>query len=315
MALRRMNSPLRHVVVRVLMLLALGWMGWLIWRNWPAVAGMASTARWGLLALALLALALANIGMSVVFAGFVSRASGDSMPMARVAGTFLLSQVAKYVPGKIWSVAMQAAMLQSPKATKGVLLANVELTIVNLLLVSGAGMAFWAWTRVGALPALAVFVATWCLAGWACRLNSVRAIGAVVGRFTPRFGQMLSPPPGERETSGVGRHAGLLLFLSMYCLGWWLLVMGATTLDARACMGVVAALSLSYIIGVVSPMPAGVGAREGAIVLLAPAVGVSHASMAAIAIASRVAMLALDAIVAVVGAVLLVLDRRKRGRA
>jgi len=310
-----MNSSLRHVVVRALMLLALVWMGWLIWKNWPAVTGMASTAQWGLLALALVALALANIGMALVFAGFVSRASGGSMPTVRVAGTFLLSQIAKYVPGKIWSVAMQAAMLQSPKATRGVLLANIELTIVNLLLVSGAGMAFWAWTLLGAMVALVVFVATWGIAEWACRLNSVRLMGAVVGRFAPRFGQMLSPPSGEREKSDVGRHAGLLLFLSMYCLGWWLLVMGATTLDARACMEVVAALSLSYIIGVVSPMPAGVGAREGVIVLLAPAVGVSHASMAAIAIASRAAMLALDAIVAVVGAMLLLLDRYKRGRA
>ncbi len=210
---------------------------------------------------------------------------------------------------------MQAAMLQSPKATKGVLLANIELTIVNLLLVSGAGVAFWAWTRLGATVALVVFMATWCIAGWACRLNSIRLMGAVVGRFAPRFRHMLSPPSGEREKSGVGRHAGLLLFLSMYCVGWWLLVMGATTLDARVCMEVVAALSLSYIIGVVSPMPAGVGAREGAIVLLAPAVGVSHASMAAIAIATRVAMLALDAIIGVVGAILLVLDRYKRRRA
>lgn len=310
-----MNSSLRHVVVRALMLLALTWMGWLIWKNWPAVAGMASTAQWGLLALALVALALANVGMALVFAGFVSRASGDQVPTVRVVGTFLLSQIAKYVPGKIWSVAMQAAMLQSPKATKGVLLANIELTIVNLLLVSGAGMAFWIWTRLGAMVALVVFVATWSIAGWACRLNSIQLMGAVVGRFAPRLGQMLSPPSGEREKSGVGRYAGLLLFLSMYCVGWWLLVMGATTLDARVCMEVVATLSLSYIIGVVSPMPAGVGAREGAIVLLAPAVGVSHASMAAIAIATRVAMLALDAIIGVVGAILLVLDRYKRGRA
>ncbi len=310
-----MNSFLRHVVVRALMLLALTWMGWLIWKNWPAVAGMASTAQWGLLALALVALALANVGMALVFAGFVSRASGDQVPTVRVVGTFLLSQIAKYVPGKIWSVAMHAAMLQSPKATKGVLLANIELTIVNLLLVSGAGVAFWAWTRLGATVALVVFMATWCIAGWACRLNSIRLMGAVVGRFAPRFRHMLSPPSGEREKSGVGRHAGLLLFLSMYCVGWWLLVMGATTLDARVCMEVVAALSLSYIIGVVSPMPAGVGAREGAIVLLAPAVGVSHASMAAIAIATRVAMLALDAIIGVVGAILLVLDRYKRRRA
>lgn len=296
------------------MLLALCWMGWLIWKNWPAILRMALTAHWGLLAWALVALILANVGMALIFAGFVSRASGTAMSTAQVTGTFLLSQVAKYVPGKIWGVAMQAAMLQSPKATKGVLFANIELTIINLLLVTGAGIAFWTWARLGAMAALAALVATWCIAGWACRLNSVRTIGAVVGRFAPRIGQMLSPPVGESEKSSLGRHAGLLLFLSMYCLGWWLLVLGVTTLDARVCMEVVAALSLSYIIGVVSPMPAGVGAREGAIVLLAPAVGVSHGSMAAIAVASRAAMLALDAIIAAVGAMLLVLDQCKKGR-
>ena len=297
------------------MLLALCWMGWLIWKNWPAILRMALTAHWGLLAWALVALVLANVGMALIFAGFVSRASGTVMSTAQVAGTFLLSQVAKYVPGKIWSVAMQAAMLQSPRATKGVLLANIELMIVNLLLVTGAGIAFWTWTRLGAVAAFAVLGATWCIAGWACRLNSVRVIGAVVARLAPRIGQMLSPPVGEGDKSSVGRYAGLLLFLSMYCLGWWLLVFGATTLDARVCMEIVAALSLSYVIGVVSPMPAGVGAREGAIILLAPAVGLSHESMAAIAVASRVAMLALDAIIAVVGAMLLVLDRYKKEHA
>lgn len=308
-----MSSSLRRVVIHTLMLLALAWMGWLIWRNWPAVAGMAWTAQWGLLGLALVALALANIGMALVFAGFVSRASGRSIPAVRVAGTFLLSQIAKYVPGMIWGVAMQAVILQSPKATKAVLQANIELTIVNLLLVSGAGVALLVWARLGVSVALVVLVATWYVAGWACRLNSVRLMGAVLGRFAPRLGLMLSPPSREHDKSDAGRHAGLLLFLSMYCIGWWLLVMGATTLDAQACMEVVAALSLSYIIGVISPMPAGVGAREGAIVLLAPAVGVSHASMVAIAVASRAAMLALDALVAVVGAILLMLDRCKWG--
>lgn len=304
-----MSKSPRVVAVRLLMLLALAWMAWLMLANWPAIVSMAATAHWGLLALAVASLVLANIGMAAVFAGFVQRASGQALPAGQLAGTFLVSQVAKYVPGKIWSVAMQATMLRTPQATRSVLAANLELALVNLFLVTGAGAAFMAWIRFGTMAALLVLLITWVLASWVSSLQVVRIIGYTLQRAFPRLNRFLGPL-GEAATDGPdgsspSRQVGLLLFLAMYCLGWWLLARGTTALDASACMGVVAALSLSYIVGVVSLLPAGVGAREGALVLLAPALGLTQADMVVIAVASRVAMLAMDVLAAAAGAILL----------
>ena len=301
-------SKFPRVLVRLLMLLAFIWMAWLVLANWPAIVGMVATAHWGLLALAVALLVLANIGMAVVFAGFVRRASGQMLPASQLAGTFLVSQVAKYIPGKIWSVAIQATMLRAPQTTRSVLAANLELALVNLLLVTGAGMAFMTWIRFGTIAALMVLLITWAFVGWVSRLQVVRIIGCTLKRAFPCLDRLLGSldeAVDEPDGASSGRQAGLLLFLAMYCLGWWLLARGATTLDARACMGVVAAFSLSYIVGVVSLLPAGVGAREGVLVLLAPALGLTHADMAAIAIASRTAMLVMDALAAATGAILL----------
>ncbi len=303
-----MNKLPRVMVARLLLLLAFAWIVWLVLANWSAIAGMAATAHWGLLALAVASLVLANIGMAAVFAGFVQRASGQALPAGQLAGTFLVSQVAKYVPGKIWSVAMQATMLRTPHATRSVLAANLELALVNLLLVTGAGAAFMVWIRFGIIAALLVLLIAWVLSSWASRLQVVRVIGSTLQRAFPRLDRFLDPlgdAADGPDGSSSGRQVGLLLFLAMYCLGWWLLARGTTALDASACMGVVAALSLSYIVGVVSLLPAGVGAREGALVLLAPALGLTQADMVVIAVASRMAMLAMDVLAAAAGAILL----------
>ena len=52
-------------------------------------------------------------------------------------------------------------------------------------------------------------------------------------------------------------------------------------------------------------LPAGIGAREGMLVLLAPALDVTRDDMAALAVASRAAMVLMDALAAGIGAVLL----------
>ncbi len=307
-----MASVRRALAVRLLMPLALAWMAWLTWTNWPAITRMASAAQWGLMAWAVGSLVLANIGMAVVFAGFVQRVSGRGLPVGQLVGVFLVSQVAKYVPGRIWSVAMQATMLRAPQSVRGVLAANLELAIINLLLVTGAGMAFVAWMQLGAVAALLGLLATWSFAAWVSRFRAVRIIGGMLERTIPRLAEIVVPldEAGDAlDESDSGRYAGLLVFLAMYCLGWWLLARGATTLDAHACMGVVAVLSLSYVIGVVSLLPAGLGAREGALVLLGPTLGIAYSDMAVIAIASRTVMLVMDALAAAAGGMLLQFGR------
>lgn len=300
----------RKIVVRVMLAAAFLLITGLVYASWPTIERMLSTAQWWRLTLAIMALALANLGMAMVFMALVLRTSKPAVAESGIAGSFLVSQVAKYIPGRVWGVAMQAAILRAPGSTSSILAANLELAIVNMATVSGAGVAFLAWQRFGPVLAIALLFTTWGLGGWMLRFDGTRRCTALVVRLLPRLGQRLLA-----GLSGVGAacqarrlrplYGGLLLFLTMYCLGWWLFVSSTTNLDGQASMGVVAALSLSYIVGVVSMLPAGIGAREGALVLLAPAVGVPHVDMAALAVASRVAMILMDGVAAGIGAMLL----------
>lgn len=302
-----------RLLTRSLMVLALTWLAWLAWANRAAIAEMTNAANWGLLAWAVGALAIANIGMAVVFATLVQRGS-TNVPQGHVVGVFLLSQVAKYIPGRIWGVAMQATLLPTSRIGANVLAANLELAFLNMLLVTGAGVACIGWIRFGPAAAVVALLATWGLADAAARSNAAHLIGRCLMRVLPvRSLRMESVVEMVNVSDGSfrDRRAGMLLFLIMYCVGWLLLVRGVTELDWQTCFLVVAALALSYIVGVVSLMPAGIGAREGALVLLAPLVGFTQADMAAIAVASRTAMLVMDAVTALLGAFLLIGGQRE----
>lgn len=296
------------VVTRLMVVAAFALMVWLVFESWSQIAKLMSTAPWWLLAAAVAALTMANIGMAVVFRGVVQRTSRPSLGAGEIVGSFLLSQVGKYVPGRIWGVAMQAAVMRRSGNVGGIVAANVELAIVNMAMITGAGIAFLAWQRLGFVVAFASLAATWGLGGWMLRLAVIERVAGLVQWLLPRLGSRLleglsgAGPATETQRS---QRVGLLIYLLMYCLGWWLLARGVTQLDAVACMGIVAALSLSYVVGAASMLPAGIGAREGMLVLLAPVIDVPHVDMVALAVASRVAMVLMDALAAAIGAVLL----------
>lgn len=301
---------LSRVMTKGLVLLAFVLIVYLFYKSWGAIVEMIRSAKWESLSLSLAALALANIGVAYVFTQVVQRYVAEKIVSRQFSGSFLLSQVGKYIPGKIWGVAMQAALLRNPRTTQAVLLANVELVVANMVMVTSTGIGLAAWQRFGFPIGLMMLIAAWLFCAEATRLGAIshvcrRAIHAIP-RLKRRFG-FGSDSAGATavKMSPVVVYGGVLLFIVMYSFGWWLLVVATTGLDALLCLGIVAALSLSYIIGVVSMMPAGIGAREAVLVLLAPVTGVAHVDMAAIAITSRVAILFVDAISACVGALLL----------
>lgn len=273
------------------------------------ISTMISTTNWRQLALAISALTLANIGMAIVFTELLSSKSPKYPPKRIITGSFLLSQVAKYIPGRIWGIAMQATMLRAPGATSSIFAINIELTIINLAMATGIGMAFLIWPQYGLLYSLTVLLATWLIGTRLLSLDFFRRAISIMQRMLPLTGRKLTEKfvtgdakPTETRPSG---YSGLLLYILMYCLGWWLLAKATTQLDATTCMNIVAALSLSYIAGVASLLPAGIGAREGTLVILAPALGLTHENMAAIAITSRAAMILMDILTAAIGAALL----------
>ena len=264
-----------------------------------------SAMQWWQLSLATISLTLANIGMALTFSELLP----TTLPPKKrlIVGTFLLSQVGKYMPGRVWGIVMQAAILHKTGPTSGIFTANIELTIANLIIATGIGTSFLAWPTYGPTPAIAILIATWVAANKSLSINFSRKIERTALRIIPKFYEKFTRKITTTHTISTRptRPDGLLLYIITYSIGWWLLAKATTNLDAAACMKIVAALSLSYIAGVISLLPAGIGVREGTLILLSPALGATHESMTALAVSSRAIMILMDIMTACIGSALL----------
>ena len=124
------------------MLAGFAFLVYLAWSGWPELRTLLQrlNLRWSILAL--LALLAANGGAAAVFAGLSRRDLGVVASPGELAGSFLMSQTAKYVPGRIWSVVLQAIVLRSRLSVAHLMLANTELALITLLLTLGTAVAF-----------------------------------------------------------------------------------------------------------------------------------------------------------------------------
>ncbi|MFZ5656947.1 MAG: hypothetical protein ACOY37_07830 [Pseudomonadota bacterium] len=242
-------------------------------------------------------LAVANVAGALVFVSFTSRSGA-----VRILGAYLLSQLAKYVPGRIWVVVLQGSLL-SRVAPGELLISNVRAVVVITLAVAGAGLAFLVRPHSHMLAG-GVFIATWWISTRAGDDQWARALLSLV-QAVPRFGRIadaLAVSVVDRERRHL-RSASLATFLVCYSLGWWLVVRVA--LPDEDAMLVLATLSFSYLTGVASMLPAGIGAREATMLVLAPWAGASHADMAMLAVVSRSGLLVVDVVSALAGSILL----------
>lgn len=279
---------------------------WLLLESWPIVVEMVSGAAWYALAGSVLLLLLANLQAGFLFASLTRRFGGPRFQGRQVVGVFLASQVAKYVPGRVWGVAMQAALLRAAGSTSAVVAANVELSALVLVVVSGVGLACHVSSLVSPLAGVATLLVTFGAGMFLLKMDGVARLARAGGKVMPLVSR-LAPDLGHAAT-GQGdfpskqAQASLAAYIALYLAGWWLLVAGVSRFDAETSLAIVAAMSLSYIIGMLSMLPGGLGAREGTMVLLAPAMGVSQDDMAALALVSRAVLLAVDVCAAAVGA-------------
>lgn len=287
-------------------------LAWLVRDGWQGIVGALTGAKWYFAAASIVVLSVANVQVGLVFAAVASRYSERRLQSGPVLGAFLVSQVAKYVPGRIWGVAMQAVMLQSSGSAAALIVANIELSILVLVVVSGVGLACvagWEWGLVAAGPILLCAFGVSAVAlklsvgAWLLRLRTRLPEG--IRRLLAEENSTEEVHNGDSDEIGIGTFVNLAGYIALYLLGCGLLVASVSVLDVREVLAVVAAMSLSYVVGALSMLPGGLGAREGAMLLLAPAVGFGHEEMAALALVSRAALVLVDAVAAVTGAWLL----------
>lgn len=237
--------------------------------------------RWGLVVVSCMGLLLGFLITGWLWGRIVEGLGGPRLPPAVAVRLFMIANLGRYVPGKVWQIAGLAALAK----TRGVPGATAAAGAVL-----GQGIALVSATFVG-------LGAVWTLAdgaGWRWAVPVGLAGGVVLGLLPPVFNGLAdlwfrlartARPEGLRPSRAVEWLVVGLVSWIVYAGAFWVLVEGLG-LEASF-LPTASAFAAAYVLGYVMVFaPAGIGVREGfLIVLLSPQVGAAAAG--AIAVIAR----------------------------
>jgi hypothetical protein len=261
-------------------------------RNWAEVrqADLRWELSWSWL---LAAVVLVWLVFALLADGWRRMVTGWGYPVRWQNGAriWLLSSMAKYVPGKVWALAGMAVM--SSRQGIPAWAATSSAVVLQLLSLGSAAVivAMTGLTVGGIVPGplgLALFAGA--MAGLCLVVLWPPLLRRVVARVTS--GADLTHVPGLRPLV-YGAVVNLSAWVG-YGAAFWLFARATLPLAPLGFHEAVGAYTASYIAGVVAPFaPGGIGVREGVLImLLEPRLGLANAL--ALAAVSRLGMTAAE---------------------
>lgn len=240
------------------------------------------TPNWAMLALSVLTLLAGYFSTGFLWGRIVHDLGGPTLPTFVSVRMFMVANLGRYVPGKLWQIAGLAILARqrgvaAPTSIAAAVVGQGLALIAATLLGLAAGWSLiegtiWQWVVPGAL-----------FGGLLVGLHPsvFRALSGVCFRLarTPE-------PEGLEPFAALGWFAFTLGSWVLYAGSFWMLVRGLG-LDA-APVPTASAFAAAYVLGYVMVFaPAGIGVREGfLVVLLSPQLG--PAASGAVAVIARV---------------------------
>jgi glycosyltransferase 2 family protein len=254
--------------------------------RWREVISLKWQPRPGVFALGCVLLGVSYALVACVWGFALRRAAGT--PVAAGARIWFLSNLARYVPGNVWSFVGAVELARREGVARPVTLAVMAYTqvlSVGVALLAGLPVLLAERARLGR-PALLGAVAVAVVAGVAAAFR--RQLLALARRRLPGLGDAeLVPAPGTVALLAVGYAA----YWAVTGLAFAALVASAYRLSPGDVPLVVAAYAAAYAVGFLSLLtPAGLGVREGVLVIaLSPVLPAGPALV--VALVSRVWMM------------------------
>lgn len=241
----------------------------------------------------------------VIFHRLLSKYRAIGHPRQSV-GAFLVSQPARYVPGKVWSPIVQSGVLGRGAPLAATAAANIELALLVVLQLTALGFACL-WVQ---RPALAAGMAV--LGVVASGLVLALPTGAILARWLPRLAGWLRIEAGtsERRSSLGGAFAMTAASMALNLTASWMLVVATGPAVSSAIhVPLLAVFYLGFAASMFAvPFPAGLGVREAATVGAAALVAgqIPAAMVVSVALLARCWQLILDGLCMLAGYGLLV---------
>ena len=232
----------------------------------------------------------------LIWGGVVTGLGGPRLLARDAVSIFMISNMGRYLPGKVWSIAGMAVLGKG----KGV---PVAVSATSAVLMQGVGLAAAGAIGLGAFAGGPAPLPRWGLAGAAVAASMlllVLAVPSLFHRAVALWFRMVRTSPPTNLT------ATLVLRWLLQVAGAWV-AMGASFWILAVSLGMElspihagSAFAAAYVAGYLMLFaPAGVGVREGFLVaLLAPALGSGPATV--LAIAARLWMTAAEVIPAAI---------------
>jgi uncharacterized membrane protein YbhN (UPF0104 family) len=247
--------------------------------QWPGVRRVASDVhpRWELVALAS-AIVLATYALLIESWRHVVLALGSAFGRGGAAYVWFVSNLARWLPGAFWQLGAMTELARRRGVPVTVSTSSaVIVTIVNVFTGLLVATAFMATTPEMVSARGRVIIGLGAIVLVLLPLLAPRLI-TLARRVTGR--ELVVPRIGFRAiaVAAVSTTAAWLC----YGVAYWVMtraVLPGPWRDLSACIAI---YTVSYLTGLFNPAPAGVGAAEGAMILLAPHLGVATAAEAAV---------------------------------
>ncbi len=262
--------------------------GVVVWMAGAAIVGnwtefrslrVSLTPRPGWIALAVLVI-LVSYAMSVEAWRRILDGWNQHLAYGRAARVWLVANLGRYIPGKVWSVAGLIVLAQ--RAGVAPWAAGASAFAIQAVAI-GTAVALVAAATPGAAPPLrlvaaaAVAVATIALLAWD---RGIRTVARLMGSTAP-----VQPLPVPAVATSAG--LGVLAWIA-HGIAFWLLARGLGLPDTLSVVTAAGVFPLGYILGLLALFaPGGLGVREVVLTgLLAPTLGWGGA--VALSVASRI---------------------------
>ena len=211
-------------------------------------------------------------------------ATGERLSFSNAARIWFVSNLGKYVPGKIWSIAAMTMMARESSVSAGAA-AGSSILVQIVAVASGIGVAVVTGAQALDQPYLAAIVAVVILAALIAMPKALPIAARMISSAT---GRAFAPPPIKASTIWGCVAASVISWLA-YGVAFELFVRGTLGNAAGATTSYIAVYAASYIIGFLALFaPGGAVVRESAIVTGMLRLGLSgQADALAVAVASR----------------------------
>lgn len=226
--------------------------------------------------LASAALVLGTYALLIQVWRLLLASSGASLRFWPAARIWSISNLWRYVPGKVWQIGVMSAMAARervrPEAAAGAAILSTVLNIATglglVLLLTGSVMEQWSGRARGAvmlllgLAALGLVALPWILP----------RLSALAARLAGREVQLTAPAPGAIALATVGN----LLSWALYGVAFLWLARGILGDVGGATWQYIAIFTASYVVGYLFLiLPGGIGPREAVMLWLLTALGLA----------------------------------------